>query len=277
MKFHKYHAQGNDFILINAVDRENEIREKLTPDIIIALCRIKYGVGADGIILITSSKLADLGMILFNSDSSPAELSGNGLRCLALFAADMGLVNSRVISVETPGGIVKLEIVSDNSVRVRMPVPVFDRKKIPMTGDGECIEHPLKFNGRTFKATAVNMGNPHCVIFQSIDREQALKWGRIIEKSKYFPQRVNVEFVEIAAPDLIRITVYERGVGITQSCGSGACAAVSAGVKTGRLKFDHSITVEQPGGISIVTVKQGFSEVILEGEATKVFEGRVEL
>lgn len=277
LRFHKYHGLGNDFIMVNAIDREAEILRRLTRDKITSLCRTKYGIGADGIILLKTSEESDFGMRLFNSDASEAELSGNGLRCLALYIRELDLNRSRRFSIETGGGSTQVEIVADDRVKVWMPTPVFDSKQIPFAGEGECIDCELEFEGRTFRATVLSIGNPHCVVFESFGITGALEWGPVIENAEYFPQRTNVEFVEVKSPDRIRAIVYERGARITEACGSGACAAVAAGIKTGRLGFNHPVTVETLGGELTVTISKDYTEVILEGEAKKVFEGSVEL
>jgi diaminopimelate epimerase len=268
---------GNDFIIVNAIDRTEQLLSRLTPEKIAHLCQVKYGIGADGVILLNSSAKADFAMRLFNSDGSEAELSGNGLRCLALFIKDSGLHPSPRLKVETVAGEVQLEIISPGRVRVWMPSPVFDPRKIPMNWEQECIDQELEFEGKSFKCTVLAIGNPHCVIYENFDVGQAMEWGPIIERAEYFPQRINVEFVELLEVDRIRAVVYERGSGITEACGSGACASVIAGIKTKRLKFNHPVAVELLGGELIVAVSRDFKEVILEGEARKVYKGEVEL
>ena len=276
MEFHKYHGLGNDFIMVDALTDYKKVINYLTPEKITAACRHKYGIGADGIILLKSSENADFGMRLFNSDGSEAELSGNGLRCLALFIKDLGLNSSDKFDIETGGGITSAEILSDRLVSVWMPVPAFTPQDIPFDGSKECIDSERDFNGHTFKITALSIGNPHCVIFEPKDVSEAKKFGPIIENSPLFPERTNVEFVEIKSVDRIRAIVFERGAGITEACGSGSCASVIAGIKTGRLKFDTPVTVEVLGGELIVTVRDDYSEVILTGEAEKVFEGNTD-
>ncbi len=277
IEFSKYQALGNDFILIDAVRQAVKPGLDFDSTAVKALCARRYGIGADGVIFAVPGIMYDLQMILYNSDGSPAEISGNGLRCFALFAEEKGLVKEKKIHVETGGGSVKLDILSRRSVRVGMPPPKFDRKEVPMIGEGECNDCEIILAGRKFIAAAVNIGNPHCVIFEKMSRDEAQYWGPLIENSPYFPEKTNVEFVKIISPETIELLVWERGAGLTEACGSGSCAAVSAGIKTGRLNFNIPVKVKQPGGILTVTVTDDFKEVLLEGEACKVYDGRLEL
>lgn len=277
IKFHKYHGLGNDFILFNSNSDEGRLPEWLTPQKIQYLCRRKYGIGGDGVIVLASSVKADFYMKLFNADGSEAELSGNGLRCLALFIKELGLCSDKSFTVETSGGLNRLEIVGDNRVRVWMPKPSYQPKDIPILDTDICVERKMKFGGEIFTITALSIGNPHCVIFNDFNIVDAEKWGSVIEESGYFPQRTNVEFARVFGKDRIGVIVWERGVGITDACGSGACAAAIAAVKTGRLEFNKMTTVEQIGGSLKVIIGENFQEVILEGEAVKVFEGKVDL
>lgn len=275
--FYKYHGLGNDFIIFNSLDSGESLLQALSTEKISSLCQAKYGIGADGVIVLLESERADFSMKLFNPDGSQAELSGNGLRCLALCISDLGLTDERKFRIETMAGLQKVEIMGEGLVKVWMPIPDFKRSRIPMVGDGECVNCRLDFEGEFFEVTAVSLGNPHCVIFEPFNVGQALEWGPIVEDSNYFPSRTNVEFVEVKGDDRLRAIIYERGAGLTEACGSGACAAVAAGIKTGRLKFNLPYTVELLGGNLTVTILKDYSEVILEGEAKKVFEGRVEL
>ena len=276
-QFHKYHGLGNDFIVMNYIEKTEELEKELTPHTVAALCQVKYGIGADGLVAIKSSENADFGMKLLNSDGSEAEVSGNGLRCLALYVKDNGLHNSDRMLIETMAGLQQVEIVGPDRVKVWMPKPDFNRATLPMTGEGECVDSEMRFDGQTFKCTAVSIGNPHCVIFEAFDVGQTIEWGPIIENSSYFPNRTNVEFVEIVDSERLKVIAYERGAGITQACGTGATASVAAGIKTGRLQFNRPYIVELLGGELTITIIKDFREAILEGEARKVFEGRIDL
>ncbi|NQS98984.1 MAG: diaminopimelate epimerase [candidate division Zixibacteria bacterium] len=276
-RFHKYQGAGNDFIVFNSMNDEGGLPNWLTPQKVQYLCRRKYGIGGDGVILLTGSEKAEVGMRLFNADGSEAELSGNGLRCLALFVRELGLCFENPFTVETGGGVNRVEIAVDDRVKVWMPKPKFQPEDIPILDSDECVDRKKEFGGDNFTITALSVGNPHCVIFNDFNIDDARKWGWEIEKSEYFPRRTNVEFARVLEQDRIRVVVWERGVGITDACGSGACAAVIAGIRTGRLEFDRPVTVEQVGGNVLVTVSGDYRAIILEGEAEKVFEGEVDL
>lgn len=276
-RFSKYQGLGNDFILFDSTQAHPDILDRLTPEKIEPLCRTKYGIGGDGIIILTRSSQADFGMRLFNADGSEAELSGNGLRCLALFIRDEKLSSKRRMEIKTGGGINPVELLADNTVRVGMPRPEFRREHIPMTGNGDCIDMKLKFTGETFIATALAVGNPHCVLFGDFTLDEVLRLGPVIENSAYFPSRVNAEFASIADNGSIELTVFERGVGVTDACGTGATAAACAAIKTGRLDFETPIIVRQKGGDLEITASKNFTEIYLTGKAERVFTGEISL
>ncbi|MBC8277599.1 MAG: diaminopimelate epimerase [FCB group bacterium] len=275
--FSKYHGLGNDFILFDAVEQHPNLLDSLSTDKIQWLCTPKYGVGGDGIIVITPTDEADFGMRLFNADGSEAELSGNGLRCLALFIRDRGLTSEKHLRIKTGGGINTVEIMPGGRVRAGMPQPDFRREHIPMTGSGECVGQELLFDGKFFLVTALAVGNPHCVLFGKFSLEEILRWGPVIENSEYFPSRVNVEFASLTEDGGIDLTVFERGVGVTDACGTGATAAVCAAIKTGKLQFDRPVTVRQKGGDLEIIATDEFEQVFLTGEAAAVFSGEIEL
>jgi len=273
--FHKYQGLGNDFILFDAVNKEAELLAALSPSVVQSLCRRKYGIGADGIILLTSSEQADFAMRLFNADGSEAELSGNGLRCLALFAHNKKLTGESCFTIQTGGGVSQVEIINAATVKVEMPSPEFECDKIPMLWGNTFIEQKATFAGGAFKATALAVGNPHCVILSKFSLKEIYHWGPIIEKSPYFPKGVNVGFAEVKSADTMELRVWERGVGLTEACGSGAAAAVCAAVKTGRIACDRPVSVIQKGGELTILVTQGFKSVHLSGEAVFVFSGEI--
>ena len=276
-RFSKYHGLGNDFILFDAVEQHPDLLNFLSEEKIQRLCTPKYGIGADGIIVLTKSEEADFGMRLFNADGSEAELSGNGLRCLALFIRDRGLTTAKRLKIKTGGGINTVEILADERVRAGMPRPDFRRDHIPMTGGGECVDQELLFDGEFFQATALAAGNPHCVLFGKYSLEEILHWGPIIENSEYFPSRINVEFAALTGDGGIELTVFERGVGVTDACGTGAAAAVCAAIKTGKLQSGRPVTVRQTGGDLEILAENNFKNVYLTGAAALVFSGEIEL
>jgi diaminopimelate epimerase len=203
-------------------------------------------------------------------------MCGNGLRCLALFIRDQGYSINGPMSVQTLAGEVTVELLADDVVRVFMPAVDFSRKAIPMRGDGEAINEELKIDKHDLRFTALSVGNPHVVIFGEYSDEQVRDLGPKIEKHELFPQGVNVHFVHIESPDRIVQKVWERGSGATLACGSGAIAAVAAGIAQGLLPHGATIRVHQPGGELRVAVAEEFRESLLEGEAVYVYQGVVE-
>ncbi len=277
MQFAKYHAAGNDFIMIDGIMFPH------TPswwhrESIHKLCHRHYGIGGDGLIVLLESTECDYRMKYFNADGHEAEMCGNGLRCLALFIRDQGYPVSGTVSIETLGGPVSVEILEGNSVRVGISSISFDRSAIPMRGgEEECIDEELKLDKDTkFKITALSVGNPHVVIFGDYTEDDFLKYGPEISNLNLFPDYVNVSFVKIEGLDKISQRVWERGSGATLACGSGAVAAVSAGIANGKLPFGAQILVQQPGGELTVAVKEEYLEATLEGEAVYVYHGVVE-
>ena len=230
IKLTKMQGCGNDFVIIDY----SEYQKTAMPmdELAKKVCDRHFGVGADGMIIPNLNGVqaegdlqkADIGWYFYNSDGSIAQMCGNGMRCFAKYVYDKGLVNKKEFSVMTGAGIIKPKILDDGNVRVDMGIPVLEDAKIPFKG-----ERKLKALDREFDITPVSMGNPHCVIIGEDDpMEMALKYGPIIEKHEYFPEKTNTEFVKIISGTEIDMRVYERGCGITLACGTGACASVVA-------------------------------------------------
>lgn len=272
LQFSKYHGTGNDFILIDGI-KYPDVVEKLQKETIKRLCDRHYGIGADGLLVLMESKASDYRMRYFNSDGQEAQMCGNGLRCLALFIRDQGHPWQSPIRVQMLSGEVKLEFTAENRVRVGMPAVSFDRKSLPMRGVGECIEEELKIGGRSLRITALSVGNPHVVIFGEFSDQEVAALGPAIEHSDLFPEGTNIHFVHVEALDRISQRIWERGSGETLACGSGAVAAVAAGIAQGILPHGTAIRVQQPGGELIVAVAEEFKASLLEGEAALVFRG----
>jgi diaminopimelate epimerase len=274
--FSKYHAAGNDFILVDG------ILHPRTPswwhyETIYKLCHRHYGIGGDGLIVLLESEDSDYRMKYFNANGHEAEICGNGLRCLALFIRDQGHPVSDSMTIETLGGQVGVEILAGDRVRVQMPAISFQREDIPMRGEGECINEELRLDkNTTLHLTALTVGNPHVVVFGDYDEDQFKQLAPQIAELSAFPEGVNVSFVTVEDMSGIRQFVWERGVGATLSCGSGAVAAVAAGIANGLLPFDANVRVKQPGGELTVAVANEYREASLEGEAVYVFHGIVE-
>lgn len=274
MKFWKMHGLGNDYIVID--NRNGKIREEEIPELARRLCKRRFSVGADGILLVYNSKVADVRMRMFNPDGSEAEMCGNGIRCLVKFCFDQGIVKNEYVEVETLAGIKQTWLNIQNgkvkSVKVDMGAPTFERKSIPMLGEGTFIDQDLEVNDVTLKATALSVGNPHCVIFVDDVKDYPVeKLGPAIERHKLFPKRTNVEFVKVLSRDELQVRVWERGAGETLACGTGACASVVAA--TLLRKIDGAATVHLLGGDLEIEYA---NNIFMVGPAEKVFEGYID-
>lgn len=256
IKFEKWQGLGNDFIILEDI--------KATDKLAVKLCDRKFGIGADGIFGISKSENADIAWDFYNSDGSTAQMCGNGIRCFAKYVYEKGFINKRKFSVMTLKGIVIPEILDNGLVRVDMGEPEFEAKKIPVN-----VENPMDFEVEGYRASAVSMGNPHCLIFTNENgKNLALTCGKKIENSKLFPEKTNVEFINVLDSSKIEVNVWERGCGITLACGTGACASVAAGVKKGLL--NKEVEVVLPGGSLYVEYDK---TVYMTGPAEKMFEG----
>ncbi len=272
------HGLGNDFIVIE--NRNGRLTNANLADLAPVLCHRNFGIGADGLAILGHSSLAPFRMQIFNSDGSEAEMCGNAIRCLGKYVWDRGFIKENIFSLETAAGIKEIELrVRDQkvvSVRVEMGFPVLESGKIPLAGPPrQAIEEKILVENREFRFTAVSMGNPHCVIFVPLLEEVSLaRWGTLMEDNPLFPNKTNVEFVEVINPAKINVRVWERGAGATLACGTGACASAVAGVITGRL--EKAVEVCLPGGVLQVSWEKD-GRVYMEGPAEEVFSGRVEV
>lgn len=225
----KMQGCGNDFVVLDYSEYE---RSGLTmSELAKKLCDRHFGLGADGMIIPdVAAKGADIGWYFYNSDGTTAQMCGNGMRCFAKYVYDKKLADKKVFSVMTGAGVITPEILEDGNVKVNMSSPILEPSKIPFLGE-ENLNQKLLAGGEEFVVSAVSMGNPHCVIFTERDvYEMAKTYGPELEKHEMFPEKTNVEFVNIKARNEVDFCVYERGCGITLACGTGACASVVAGV-----------------------------------------------
>lgn len=273
MNFTKVHGQGNDFVVVNNLDG------KLTDFAATAVkvCDRHFGVGADGLVLIMPSEIADFKMRIFNSDGSEAEMCGNATRCVARYVYEKGLTSKTKLSLETLAGLIKPELIFENgqisTVKVDMGKPRLKRTEIPVTGpaEEEAIAIPIEVDGKTYEVTCVSMGNPHCVIFVENMNEVLLdKIGPKIETHPLFPRKTNVEFVQVLGPQEMRMRVWERGAGITLACGTGTCATLVAAVLNG--KTDRQALVHLDGGDLFVEWAAD-DHIYMSGPGVNVFEG----
>ena len=274
MKFVKMHGAGNDYVYIDG------FKESVSDPAALAIevSNRNFGIGSDGLILILPSTLADVKMRMFNSDGSEAEMCGNGVRCVAKYAYDHGLVTKEVVSVETGAGILSLQLFPNAAgriarVRVNMGLPRLTRGEIPLTGEAtaQVVNLPLTILDRTFAITCVSMGNPHCVIFvDDVENFPVEKYGQLIEHHPLFPRRTNVEFVEVRSRSEVRQRTWERGAGETLACGTGASAVVVAGVLTGRTERVIK-NILSGGELELEWSEAG--PVFMTGPAVEVFSG----
>ncbi len=276
LKFWKMHGLGNDYVLID--NREEKIREGNIGTVARKLCERRFSIGADGLLLLYSSQTADVKMRIFNSDGSEAEMCGNGIRCFAKYCYENNIVEKRQLRIETLAGVRNVWLKIGNgkvkSVTVDMGKPVLEREKIPVFGHGTYIDQELVVDGTIYRMTCMSVGNPHCVIFMdNVDDFPVGDVGPRIEKHKMFPNRINVEFAEPLKRNELKVRVWERGVGETLACGTGACAAVVAGNLLGKTSED--CTVHLRGGE--LKIKYEHDKLLMTGPAEKAFEGLVNI
>ena len=272
MRFWKMHGLGNDYVVID--NRDEKISGAEAAELARKLCERRFSVGADGLLLVSNSKVADAKMRIFNADGSEAEMCGNGIRCFAKYCYERGIVRKKEFSVETLSGIKHVWLTLKNgeveAVKVDMGEPNWERSSLPMAGRGTFIDQNLQVDRVSFKATCLSMGNPHCVIFvDDVDDYPVDVDGPKIENHKAFPKRTNVEFVQVLSRNQLKIRVWERGCGETLACGTGTCASVAAANKLG--KVGDKVTVHVLGGELQVELISG--RQYLSGAAVKVFQG----
>jgi diaminopimelate epimerase len=268
--FVKMHGLGNDFILIDcfgeALLNPSEHAKRL--------CQRGFGIGADQLLLLYPSEVADFKMVIYNADGSEAEMCGNGIRCLAKYIADKQIVIKKEYEIETKAGIIRT-IIREDLVEVDMGIPGLESDDIPVNLKGRVVSHPLQIKDRAFDITCVSMGNPHCVTFlDDLDGFPVATYGAELEKHPLFPMRTNVEFVNVLDDRNVQLRVWERGAGETLACGTGACATVVAAVLNG---LTHKrVTVHLKGGDLDVLWGED-DRVYMTGPATRVYEGSIEL
>jgi diaminopimelate epimerase len=271
LQFVKMHGLGNDFVLAESLGFEDYA------DLARRVCHRRFGVGADGLIIVLPSDRADLRMRIFNPDGSEPEMCGNGIRCFARYAYEAGIVQQAEFTVETLAGIIKPLLVFKGekvaAVRVDMGEPRLERSQIPVNGEGSpVINEPLTIEGTSWQGTCVSMGNPHCVFFVSdVMQAPVTTVGPAVEHNPLFPRRTNVEFIEVLSPTELRMRVWERGAGETMACGTGACAATVAAVLTGR--SERRVTVHLAAGDLQVEWSPDDNHVYMTGPAEEVFRG----
>lgn len=270
VQFSKWQGLGNDFILVEPEKNRNVDFRNMAGK----LCDRHFGIGGDGVVTIRPLRKNEFEMRIYNSDGSEAEMCGNVSRCVGLYIKKNGLATGYRYILHTLAGPIGLHILQNETVKVDMGSPRRLKKEIPVTGTPEetADDLVLKAGDRTFLGTGVSMGNPHVVIFvPSIKDIELEHWGKEIENSPLFPQKTNVEFVEILSPTLVRMRVWERGCGVTMACGTGCCATAVSGVVTGRT--ERCLTVLLDGGELQIEYNEQDNHVYMTGPAREIFQG----
>ena len=273
IKFTKMHGLGNDFVMLDCRKQKIDGLAKKTK----IICDRHFGIGCDQIIVILPSKKADYRMQMFNADGSEAEMCGNGIRCFAKYLWDRKeriIRKKGAIEVETLAGIIRPKIVKGGKVEVDMGEPILDGRKVPTTFDGEVIDRQVLINRKRYRITAVSMGNPHAIIFaDNVEKVDLASVGPSIENdTKKFPNRTNVEFVEVINRSRVKAIVWERGSGATLACGTGACAVAVASSLNG--KTGRKVKVDLPGGSLAIDWRKD-NRVYMTGPATEVYTGAI--
>lgn len=274
LKFTKMHGLGNDFVVVDAVSRKVFFNKPQ----IERLSDRHTGIGFDQLLVVEPPTHPDMDFRyrIYNSDGSEVEHCGNGARCFAKFVIDRGLTIKRIINVETKRGVIQLRVQDDGLVAVDMGTPSFEPKDLPFMAEPKSGLYDLDVADETYAMTPVSVGNPHAVIkVDALLDEQVARVGALIECHERFPNKVNVGFMQVLNEAEINLRVYERGVGETQACGTGACAAVVAGIRHGWLSSE--VTAHLRGGDLRIEWQGEGSPIIMTGSAEKVFEGQIYL
>ena len=274
LKFTKMHGAGNDFVVLDGVRQKIE----LSPEQLRLLADRHFGVGCDQILLVEKAQHAeaDFRYRILNADGGEVEQCGNGARCFVRFVHDQKLTHKREIVVETRSGLIMPRLENDGRVTVDMGAPIFDAALIPFDGGSGAASEPLDVAGETLQISALSMGNPHAVqVVADVERAPVEKLGPLIERHPRFPNSVNAGFMQIMDRQHIRLRVYERGTGETLSCGTGACAAVVAGIRRGLL--DSTVNVATHGGVLVIAWAGEGQPVLMTGPAITVFAGEINL
>ena len=274
LKFTKMHGIGNDFVVIDAISQSLH----LSPEQIRHICDRHFGVGCDQLLLVETSdrEEAEFRYRIYNADGGEVGQCGNGARCFARFVRDQGLTQNREIAVETAGGMIRLILQDDGQVTVDMGVPDFEPAALPFEAEASAESYEIVVNGDKYAIGAVSVGNPHAVIqVDSVADAPVLTLGAALEKHPRFAEGVNVGFMEIIDRGHIRLRVFERGVGETLACGTGACAAVAIGIRNHQL--DHQVQVALRGGELNISWNGEGTSLLMTGPAETVYQGQIQL
>ena len=271
--FAKYEGLGNDFVVVDL----ERVGAAPTAEQVVHICDRHLGIGADGVLLVSSSGARPT-MRVINADGSTPEMCGNGIRCVAMHLLRTGRTptNNRLV-IETDSGPHACRVLYDSdSVEVAMRAPSLVPAAIPVVADDPVVDAPFDLLGQTVHVTAVSMGNPHAVLFDDVGPDRA-QLAPLLQRHERFPHHANVGFARVLGQELLEVSVFERGAGWTQACGTGACAAAVAAVETGRARRGVPIEVRLPGGPLQITVYDAGESITMTGPARHVFDGVIEL
>ena len=274
LKFTKMHGAGNDFVVVDMISQ----RCKLRPRDIRMLADRHFGIGCDQVLLVEppGDPDVDFRYRIFNADGTEVEQCGNGARCFARFVREKKLTSKSVINVETAAGVIQLRVRNRQQVEVSMGTPHFEPGEIPFTASRRAPSYSLQVDGRTLEIGALSMGNPHAVLrVDDVDTAELERLGPLVESHPDFPRKANVGFMQVVSEKEIRLRVFERGVGETLACGTGACAAVVYGIMRGWLR--DTVTVNLPGGKLSISWAGDSQPVIMTGPTAVVFEGTIRI
>ena len=274
LRFTKMHGQGNDFVVVDGVRQP----VTLTSEAVRAIADRHFGIGCDQLLLVEAAREPgnDFRYRIWNADGGEVEQCGNGARCFARFVLDQGLTTKREIRVETAGGVIRPRIEASGQVTVDMGAPRFDPREVPFVADEARIAHTIQVAGQPVEVSVLSMGNPHAVqVAEDVERVPVTTQGPLIEHHPAFPQRVNAGYKQVVSRGHIKLRVWERGAGETLACGTGACAAVVAGIRRGLL--DAEVRVTTRGGDLLIRWPGGMSPVMMTGDAVRVFDGEIEI
>lgn len=275
--FFKYEGTGNDFVLFPP-----EVEwERITPERIRFFCDRHFGIGADGVLFVAKGERTKYMMRMFNPDGSQAQMCGNGIRCFAKYLKDAQLIDANEIPIESLAGVHLCRLFTDDSgevceVEVKMGKAEFDPQQVGVKASAPFIAQAIEKDGFSYKGTAVSMGNPHLVIFDPLEAEKLPSIGPLFEHHEAFPERTNVEFVEVLGENHLKVNVWERGAGVTLACGTGACATVAAAAEEKRVEKDKPVFVDLPGGQLTIRFDEATGEILMKGPAKFVFKGEIE-
>lgn len=269
--FQKMQGTGNDCIIIDGTSSKPANIQRFVKK----LCNRKIGIGADQLLVLGKSRKADFKMEVYNADGSVAEMCGNGIRCLGRYIVDAKHTTKREMTIETLAGIREVKVTA-KTVFANLGEPILKGKEIPVNLSGRIINRPLKIESKDFRITCLSLGNPHCIVFiENLESYPVEKFGPMLENHSAFPKRANISFVNVLTPSLLRVRVWERGVGETLSCGTGAAASLVASVLNNFA--DRKAKVELAGGKLQVEWDKETNQVWISGPAESVFEGTVRL